>query len=238
MGFDKLAADLLGESVLIRSMRAMEACPEVAEIRVIVSPAAVDEITALVARSGISKFIEAVPGGAERHLSVWAGLERVPDDCPLVAVHDAARPLVSVEAISRCAAVAADHGAAALAHRVVDTLKRANPDGEVETAVERENLWAMETPQIFSLSLLRKAYASVLERGMVVTDEVTAVKESGHSVKLVENGEPNLKITVPSDLELAAAILQIRQRRARETREARRAREASDCGDGDVGDDG
>ncbi len=235
MGFDKLAADLLGESVLIRSMRAMEACPEVAEIRVIVAPGAVDEITALVARSGISKFIEAVPGGVERHLSVWAGLERVPDDCPLVAVHDAARPLVSPEAISRCAAVAAAHGAAALAHRVVDTLKRANLDDEVATAVERENLWAMETPQIFTLSLLRKAYASVLERGMVVTDEVTAVKESGHSVKLVENREPNLKITVPSDLELAVAVLQIRQRRARE---ASGCGDGSDYGDGDVGDDG
>lgn len=206
MGFDKLAADLAGESVLVRSMLAFSACPEVVEIRVVTSPEKIAETTTAARRLGVEKFVEAIPGGAERHLSVHAGLERVDATCDLVAVHDAARPLVTPTAISRCAAVAAAHGAASLAHRVADTLKRGNPDAEVVGAVSRENLWAMETPQIFSTSLLREAYAAVLAKGEAVTDEVSAVAGIGRVVKLVENLEPNLKITVPGDLAVAAAL--------------------------------
>lgn len=207
MGFDKLAADLGGESVLVRSILAFEACPGIAEIRVVTNPEKFDGVTEAVTRLGISKFVETLPGGAERHLSVHAGLERVGPDCDLVAVHDAARPLVTPAAISRCLSAASAVGAATLAHRVADTLKRGNAAGEVVEAVSREDLWAMETPQIFSATLLREAYAAVLARGEVVTDEVSAVASIGHPVRLVENTEPNLKITVPGDLAVAAAIL-------------------------------
>jgi 2-C-methyl-D-erythritol 4-phosphate cytidylyltransferase len=210
MGFDKLAADLAGESVLVRSLLAFEACPEVAEIRVVTNPEKFDEVAEAARRLGLSKFVEVVEGGAERHLSVHAGLERVGADCDLVAVHDAARPLVTPAAISRCVSVAAAHGAATLAHRVTDTLKRGNTAGEVIEPVSREDLWAMETPQIFSAELLREAYAGVLARGEIVTDEVSAVTALGRAVKLVENTEPNLKITVPGDLAVAVAILRNR----------------------------
>jgi len=207
MGFDKLAADLAGETVLVRSLLAFESCPEITEIRVVTNPEKFDGVNEAAKRLGISRFVEVIAGGADRHLSVHAGLERVGGDCELVAVHDAARPLVSASAISRCAAVAAAHGAASLAHRVADTLKRGNAAAEVIGAVSRDDLWAMETPQIFSLALLREAYAGVLARGEVVTDEVSAVTSLGAAVKLVENTEPNLKITVPGDLALAEALL-------------------------------
>ena len=98
-------------------------------------------------------------------------------------------------------------GAATLAHRVADTLKQGNESGEVCGAVSRENLWAMETPQIFQRELLQRAYAKVLADGKIVTDEVSAMESIGVSVSLVENTEPNLKITVPGDLVVAAAIL-------------------------------
>jgi len=210
MGFDKLAAALAGESVLVRSLLAFEACPEVGEIRVVTNPEKFDEVTEAARRLGLAKFVEVIAGGAERHLSVHAGLNRVGGDYELVAVHDAARPLVTPAAISRCVSVAASHGAATLAHRVADTLKRGNAAGEVVDAVSRDDLWAMETPQIFSTALLCEAYAGVLARGEVVTDEVSAVTALGRVVKLVENTEPNLKITVPGDLAVAAAILRSR----------------------------
>jgi 2-C-methyl-D-erythritol 4-phosphate cytidylyltransferase len=210
MGFDKLAAELAGESVLVRSLLAFEACPEVGEIRVVTNPEKFDEVTEAARRLALAKFVEVIAGGAERHLSVHAGLKRVGGDYELVAVHDAARPLVTPAAISRCASVAASHGAATLAHRIADTLKRGNAAGEVVDAVSRDDLWAMETPQIFSTALLCEAYAGVLARGEVVTDEVSAVTALGRVVKLVENTEPNLKITVPGDLAVAAAILRSR----------------------------
>ncbi len=211
MGFDKLAADLAGESVLAHSLLAFEACPEVAEIRVVTSPEKLAAVAAEARRLGLAKFVESVEGGAERHLSVHAGLARVGGDCELVAVHDAARPLVTPGAISRCVAVAAAHGAATLAHRIADTLKRGNAAGEVVGAVPRDDLWAMETPQVFAIDLIREAYAAVMARGEHVTDEVSAVAAVGRTVKLVENIEPNLKITVPGDLAVAEAVLRGRE---------------------------
>lgn len=207
MGFDKLEADLCGESVLTRSILAFEACPDVVEIRVVTSQEKFAAVHEASKRLGISKLVEVIEGGAERHLSVHAGLERVGEGCNLVAVHDAARPLISPGVISRCAAVARESGAATLAHRIADTLKRGNAAGEVVGAVSRDDLWAMETPQIFSLTLLREAYAAVLARGELVTDEVSAVSGIDHVVKLVENAEPNLKITVPADLIVAEAVM-------------------------------
>lgn len=211
MGFDKLDADLCGESVLTRSLLAFEACPEVVEILVVTSPEKFESVRETATRLGLSKFVEVIEGGAARHLSVSFGLARVGSHCQLVAVHDAARPLVTATAISRCIAVAREHGAATLAHRVADTLKRGDANSEVVGAVTRDDLWAMETPQIFSVPLLREAYAAVLRHGDVVTDEVSAVTGIGQVVKLVENTEPNLKITVSGDLVVAEAILRGRR---------------------------
>jgi 2-C-methyl-D-erythritol 4-phosphate cytidylyltransferase len=211
MGFDKLEAELCGESVLMRSLLAFEHCPDVGEIRVVTSSEKIGSVAEGAARLEVTKFVEAIEGGAERHLSVSNGLDSVSDGFDLVAVHDAARPLVTGEAISRCAAVAAESGAATLAHRVADTLKRGNENGEVCGAVSREDLWAMETPQIFETDLLRRAYAAVLERGDLVTDEVSAIESLGHAVKLVENTEPNDKITVPGDLLVAEAVIRGRE---------------------------
>ena len=211
MGFDKLEADLGGESVLARSMMAFEATPSVFEFRVVTSPDKFEAITATADRLGLNKFVETLEGGAERHLSVHAGLSRVSREADLVAVHDGARPLVTPEAISNCASVAGETGAAALAHRVADTLKLGNDQGEVAGAVSRDHLWGMQTPQIFELELLHEAYQAVFERGDLVTDEVSALEAIGHPVKLVENPEPNLKITVPSDLVVAEAVFSSRR---------------------------
>ncbi|MEM7600732.1 MAG: 2-C-methyl-D-erythritol 4-phosphate cytidylyltransferase [Verrucomicrobiota bacterium] len=207
MGFDKLAADLAGEPVLNRSILAFQSCPEVAEIRVVTSAEKIDPVTKDAMRLGVTKFVEAVEGGAERYLSVNAGLSRVREGMDLVAVHDGARPLVSPEAITQCAKVAMETGAASLAHRVADTLKRADENQDVSGAVSREDLWAMETPQIFGVELLRRAYAEVLAKSELVTDEVSAIEALGEKVRLVENREPNLKITVPGDLGVAEAVM-------------------------------
>tara|TARA_R110002096_G_scaffold83431_5_gene193446 strand:+ start:1098 stop:1784 length:687 start_codon:yes stop_codon:yes gene_type:complete len=212
MGFDKLEADLDGESVVARSMMAFQDCTEVTEIRVVTSADKIELIEATAQGLGLSKFVEAIEGGAERYLSVNAGLSRVDPGIDLVAVHDAARPLVSSQAISRCAAEARQCGAAVLAHRVSDTLKRGSADDLVAAAVSRENLWAMETPQIFQTSLLKEAYQAVMDRGELVTDEVSAMEAIGRSVRLVENLEPNLKITVPGDLTVAEAVLKNRSK--------------------------
>ncbi len=212
MGFDKLNAELNGVSVLARSILAFQDCPDVTEIRVVTSKEKLTEITKLAAGIEADKFVEAIEGGAERHLSVWNGIQRIElSSSALIAVHDGARPLVTPAAISACAKFARQCGGACLAHRITDTIKRSNDEGEVSESISRENLWAMETPQIFDSKLLRKAYENILERGQIVTDEVSALQAIGTKVRLVENIEPNLKITIPADLAVAEKVLQSRR---------------------------
>lgn len=202
-GFDKLAALLDGVPVLRRSVDAFVAAG--ASAVVVVCP------ESRWVETGLSTARFAVPvlrvdGGAERQDSVAAGLAALPTDTQLVAVHDGARPLVTPEGIRRCVAAAAESGAAACAHPVVDTLKRADESGcSLPEAVSRERLWGMETPQIFSLKLLQRAYQQVSAMGLTVTDEVSALESIGVSTRLVQVGA-NLKITLPGDLELAELI--------------------------------
>ena len=208
MGFDKLAAEIGGQSVLFRSILAFQECEAVDRIVVVTSASRMDWAMSL--RDSpyrVSKLYGACSGDAERHLSVYCGLLSVPEETTMVAVHDGARPLVTPAAIARCVEAAKSSGAASLAHRVSDTLKRATQQGQVSESVSRENLWAMETPQVFDFALLRRAYEKVLDAGEIVTDEVSAVQSLGEAVTLVENDSPNPKITVPADIVLAEAIL-------------------------------
>jgi 2-C-methyl-D-erythritol 4-phosphate cytidylyltransferase len=207
MGFDKLLAPLAGQPVIVHTLLAFEACRDVDGIWVVSGTERGEIIRDLAEEMRVTKFRGIVPGGAERHLSVWNGLQALPAACRLVAVHDGARPLIQPSQISRCIEKAATTGAAASARRVTETVKRADAAGVVTSSVEREGLWIMETPQVFSLPLLRAAYEEVLRRGTLVTDEVSAAELAGHATTLVENAAPNPKITLPGDLELAARLM-------------------------------
>lgn len=202
-GFDKLAASLAGVPVLRRSVDAFVAAGAAAVV--VVCPEIRWQETGLAAAEFPVPVIR-VDGGAERQDSVSAGLAALPADTRMVAVHDGARPLITPAGILACLAAAEETGAATCAHPVVDTLKRADAAGKsLPERVSRENLWGMETPQIFRLSLLRKAYEHVAEHSLVVTDEVSAVESLGVPTQLVQGGV-NLKITLPGDLELAELI--------------------------------
>lgn len=207
MGFDKLAVELAGVPVLARSISAFEASASISRVLVVTTPERFAWLDALKAAHGWTKLEAIVEGDAERHLSVCRGLDALPAGTRIVAVHDGARPLVSPQSIDACVAEAEKSGAASLAHPVADTLKRATKEGMVTESVSRENLWAMETPQAFDLGLLRRAYDAVLSSGELMTDEVSAIQAIGEPVRLVKNDLPNPKITYPSDITLAEAIL-------------------------------
>jgi 2-C-methyl-D-erythritol 4-phosphate cytidylyltransferase len=138
------------------------------------------------------------------------GLAALAADAEFIAVHDGARPLLHPEDLGRCLEAAAACHAAALARRVTETLKRSDERGFCTGSVAREQLWCMETPQVFAGSLLRQAYAALPADAAPVTDEVTAVQATGHAVRFIESHHPNPKITRPADLPLAAALLTAR----------------------------
>lgn len=206
-GFDKLAAPLCGVSVLQRSIDAFVAAG--AQSIIVVCP--MERWDAL--QLSASAELVRVDGGAERQDSVQAGMAALPAACDFVAVHDGARPLIEPCDIQACLSVAEQTGAAACAHPVVDTLKRADVEGRsLPELVSREHLWGMETPQIFRKSLLEAAYEHVRTHGAVVTDEVSAVEQLGQPTSLVSGGV-NLKITMPYDLALAELIWQQKTQR-------------------------
>lgn len=207
MGFDKLLARLGDAPVILHTLRAFQVCPDIDSFLVVAAPERAEVIERLSDDEGFTKLRGFISGGAARHHSVNAGLEALPDDCGFVAVHDGARPLIHPQQISRCIARARECGAAACARPLVETLKRADSGGLVTGSVDREGLWIMETPQVFSRPLLTEAYAAVLRDGAIVTDEVSAVERAGHPVHLVSNPFPNLKITWPEDLAIAERLL-------------------------------
>ncbi|HSV64209.1 MAG TPA: 2-C-methyl-D-erythritol 4-phosphate cytidylyltransferase [Chthoniobacterales bacterium] len=207
MGFDKLLA-LLGERpVLAHTIDAFERTKSVDEIILVARAERVAEFEELVRQHAFKKVRSVIAGGEQRHDSVRAGLEQVSERASHVAVHDAARPLVAPEQIERVFELARVHGGAALAEPITNTLKRADENRVVTGGVSRENLFAMQTPQIFARDLLKQAYAAIAADKLAVTDEVSAVEHVGAKVVLLPNEEWNVKITYPRDLLLAQAVL-------------------------------
>jgi 2-C-methyl-D-erythritol 4-phosphate cytidylyltransferase len=207
MGFDKLFVLLGNKPVLAHTIDAFEQTDSVREIILVARAERIEEFEELVRQNGFKKVRRIVPGGKHRQDSVRAGLEQIEADTAFIAVHDAARPLVMPKQIERVFAVARQHGAAALAEPITDTLKRADENRFVTGGVPRESLYAMQTPQIFAHQLLEQAYAGVAANDLFVTDEVSAVEYLGAKVQLVPNDEWNIKITYPRDLLLAQAAL-------------------------------
>ena len=158
------------------------------------------------------KSLDWTLGGDERQDSVYNALRNQPAECTHVFIHDSARPLVSTDSIQALHhAVIRDH-AAVLAHPVADTIKRI-PDAtqlaqtELED-LERNRLWAMETPQAFALPEILRAYQHVRDSGLRITDDTAAAATIGLNTTIVPNHTPNLKITTPHDLSYAAWLLQ------------------------------
>ena len=210
MGFDKLFAAIAGEPVIAHAIRAFERATSVSEIVVVAREQRHDEIRKITSGAEFKKIRAIVPGGERRQDSVRTGLDRIDRDAKYVAVHDAARPLITPAQIERAFEQCRIHGAAALAQPVNDTLKRADADLLVGGSVDRHQLYAMQTPQIFERKLIEDAYCAVQAGNILVTDEVSAVERLGRKIALVVNDDFNLKITYPRDVPVADFILRKR----------------------------
>lgn len=150
-------------------------------------------------------------GGRERADSVLAGLRALPErvrERDWVLVHDAARPCLRQDDLSRLLDHGCAHGVGAiLAAPVRDTLKRATAGGEIKHSEPRENLWRALTPQLFRRATLTRALESALAAGAAITDEAMAIERIGLKPLLVEGAEDNIKITTPADLPMAEFLL-------------------------------
>jgi 2-C-methyl-D-erythritol 4-phosphate cytidylyltransferase len=211
MGFDKLLAPIAGKPVIAHTLRAFECAKSVNGIIVVARADRRDEIEKTVGDENLTKVQSVIPGGKRRQDSVRAGLDALESGAQYVAVHDAARPLITSEQIERVFEQSVRFGAAALAEPINDTLKRANTDLLVTGSADRDQVYAMQTPQIFERQLIEQAYRAVYADDVSVTDEVSAVERLGRKVMLVLSDDFNFKITYPRDLPLAEVVLERRE---------------------------
>ena len=206
-GINKLLEPLDGIPVLVRTLTALERAQRVDSIVIATREEDLITVSQLCKTYGITKCKKVIRGGEDREHSVLlAALEAEPDT-ELLAVQDGARPLVSPALIDRVIVAAQRCGAAAPAIPVKDTIKTVREDEAVEETLERSRLRAVQTPQVFEASLLKAALQAALEEGAVLTDDCSAVERLGKVVYLIEGEETNLKITTPTDLVLAEALL-------------------------------
>lgn len=208
-GIDKVLASLGELPVLVHTLYVFQDSPAVDEIVVVTRPDLLVEVGRLCQEYGLDKVRKVVAGGSERTNSVLAGLHEVSPEAELIAIHDGARPLLPPEVLAETVAQAARTGAAAPALPVTDTIKRMK-NGVSTGTVDREDLRAVQTPQIFEAGLIRAALEKAIADGENLTDDCAAVERLGMPVTLTQGSRENIKITTPFDLLLGQAILENR----------------------------
>ena len=209
-GQDKLLADLCGAPVLMRTLCAIDQTELVDEIIVATREDLLLTVADLCSRCGLRKPIKVVLGGPTRAQSVLAAALEANPKAGLLAVHDAARPLVDPAEFDEIIRLACRTNAAAPAIPVTDTIKAADPtDGRVLSTPDRSTLFAVYTPEV---SLLKAALQSAIDAGAEITDDCSAVERLGKEVYLATGSRENIKITTPLDLLIAEAILRGRDR--------------------------
>lgn len=199
---------LRGSPVLVHTLRRFQACDSVSEIVVALRPEDIPGFEQLIHEENFPKPVRTVVGGESRQESVYNALCSLSADVDLVAVHDAVRPLVSVDQIEQVIRKAEGTGAAILGIVPVDTVKQVHLQ-EVRTTVPRERLVLAQTPQVFRVDLLREGFERARADNFIGTDEASLVERlETVPVSVVAGSEWNIKITRSADLVLAEFLLQ------------------------------
>lgn len=204
-GIDKVMAPLGDAPMIAKTVAAFQGCDAIREIVVVTREDLIIPVMHLC--RDMPKVQAVVAGGKDRPASVNAGLNALSSKVKLAAIHDGARPLVTWQLIDRVVRAANSYGAAAPAVPVKDTVKIVQ-GGVVKETPERKTLYAVQTPQVFDIHLLRGALKRALEDEAQITDDCSAVERLGMSVKIVEGDERNLKVTTPMDLRIAEMLME------------------------------
>ena len=209
MGQDKLTLTIGGMSVIERTLRAFESCESIHEIIIVTREDRLQEMADLGAKCGITKLRQVVVGGSTRAGSSLAGVTAASRRSTLIGIHDAARPLVTPDGIAAVYQAAKDHQAAAPVLPLKDTVKELK-DGKLVSTPPRENLAAVQTPQVFQADLIRAALSEAVQNQLPITDDCSAVEAMGIPIEPVDGWEENIKITTPLDVVIAEEILRRR----------------------------
>lgn len=209
-GKDKMSALIGGMTVLERTLRAFDACPVVDEIILVLPRENFQTVKEKIKTTLPDKVKRVIKGGETRQMSAIAGIEACNPDAKYLAIHDAARCLVTPEMIETVFRTAYEHRAATAAQRVVDTVKYSDAKGFIDHTIDRENVWLVSTPQIFMANMYRAAAYTARDAGFEATDDCMLAERLGFKIKLVDVGGDNIKITYKDDITRAEEILRRR----------------------------
>lgn len=211
-GRPKQLVEIAGKPMLAWSLQTLAGMREISAIVVTTEAEFLEGVREVVASSAPHVPAAVIAGGAERQDSVRLGLEHLARTSAqeLVLVHDGARPMVEAGDVRRGMAVVAPGVGALLAVPVVDTIKRAEPDGRVRETLDRAQLWAAQTPQFGTLHDLLRVHRDAHRQGLRATDDATLLEVAGLEVIVVKGNPENFKVTVPADLARAELILRER----------------------------
>ena len=206
MGEDKQFIEVLGMPVLAFTLAKFEACALVGEIVIVARYDKLERVRDICAEYGICKASKVVAGGGTRLESVMNGVFAASDEAQLIAIHDGARPCITEDVIERAIEAARLHHAAAPAVPVNSTIKRSKGGIILET-VSREDLFEIQTPQVFTAEIIKAALTNAKDKSINVTDDCMAVELIGVPVHITEGSRSNIKLTARDDITVAEATL-------------------------------
>lgn len=210
MGY-KMSKQLIpigGRPAIEYTLRAFQNCDLIREIVVVARPQDINDIAQTAFT--FKKVMAVTAGGSDRAQSVRKGIHAASSCTTHYAIHDGARVLITPDEITRVLLTAYDTGAATLGTPVTDTVKVVGEDGNILSTPDRSTLYAVQTPQVFERELYKRAIDNALENGLSVTDDCAMVEALGIPVKVVRGEYTNIKLTTPTDIVIAEALLKRR----------------------------
>ena len=218
-GGNKIAYKLDSEPVFIRTLKVFETSPYITEIILVAKKEELDNLADILKEYEFKKLKKLIAGGKTRQESSLLGFEAINPKSEYVAIHDGARCLVTHDMIEAVTRAAYRYRAAAAAHKMTDTIKLADTKGFVDKTLDRNYIWAVSTPQIFLSDLYRAAAYTAKESGFEATDDCMLAERIGFTIKLVEVGGDNIKITYKEDVSRANEIIARRKASTTEEKE-------------------
>lgn len=195
-----------GAPILAYTIKKIESSKYIDFIILLIKQSDINYVGEIVNKYKINKPFKIVYGGEERQDTIYNGLLNMPCETDIVLTHDGARPFVSVEKINNSIERVFETGACTLANPAKDTIKVSSNGKIVDYTPNRDELWAIQTPQVFLTPIITKAYEQAFEEEYYGTDDCSLVEKTGKKVTLILNDYNNIKITTPEDLTIAEAI--------------------------------
>ncbi|OGP68333.1 MAG: hypothetical protein A2W27_11490 [Deltaproteobacteria bacterium RBG_16_44_11] len=193
--------------LLIHTLKVFQKAKIINEIVLVLPKDYVASAKQLINNYGLTKITAVVAGGKERQDSVKNGIAAINGKCDVVVIHDAVRPFVTEELITKVVVAAKLTGAASIGVKAKDTIKETKKDNLVAATIPRQNLWLTQTPQAFKFELLKKAYKTAYDKKYYGTDDASLVERIGKKIKMIEGSYENIKITTPEDMIMAEALM-------------------------------